>query len=484
MIRVGHGRHNLKRLVEEMEQQKPRIDRSSKRTPVVEAKPSDSTVSIDQLAGTFKAMAYPQRIRILQALSEKGMYFSELSKLTGLKTTALNNNLNILMDAELIMQEHRRGRYLATETGKQMLQTLSAVLSGMSPTAIDYVKQYHNLYRLTRKRRQVLEGVPTLGWGRDIECTFFGALDATLRFLGEPVDYVYLMGVSAAAFRFNFYRPVWCPSSADAALNETYALQALKAIGYKGQLMTKRKVSQEEINQIIREEIGERKPVVAIDLMRGQDWGIVTGYQNGKLLCCSYQGKGEGYSVAEKDPWIILKMEKGGPTSSRTESIRDSLKLAVKLATKDKISVYVNGFAAFDAWVKDLENENLFSEMDEDAFRHHWYVNAWIYASLFDARLAATRYLQRIEDDFSRGEKEAIREAAERFENIKNIMFDNWVYFPYSHAVRKARGTTWAPKRMIDSDMWTEETRKKAAEVLKIIKRKEKEALEVLSRIS
>ena len=54
----------------------------------------DAESSVDQMAGAMKALAYPQRIKILQSLSQQGMYFSELSKLTGLKTTALNNNLS------------------------------------------------------------------------------------------------------------------------------------------------------------------------------------------------------------------------------------------------------------------------------------------------------------------------------------------------------------------------------------------------------
>ncbi len=294
--------------------------------------------TVDQMAGAMKALAYPQRIRILQSLSQKGMYFSELSRLTGLKTTALNSNLNILVDAELITQEHKKGRYLATETGKQLLSALSNVLSGMSPTASDYIKQYHRLYSLTRARKQVLEGVSTLGWGKDVECTFFGALDATLRFLKEPVDYTYLMGVSAAAFRFSFHQPDWCPSSPDAAVNETYAWQALKVVGYKGQFLNTEMIGQKEINQTIRDEIDKGIPVVAIDMVQVADWGVVTGYQNGKLICRSYWDKGDEYSVAEKEPWAILKIEKIGPSPPKINSIRESIKLAVESQGKRRLT--------------------------------------------------------------------------------------------------------------------------------------------------
>ena len=458
-------------------------NKSVKRRSQKENKKINAESSIDQIAGAMKALAYPQRIRILQSLSQKGMYFSELSELTGLKTTALNSNLNILMDAELITQEHKKGRYLATETGKQLLSTLSSVLSGMSPTAVSYVKQYHRLYSLSRIRKQVLEGVPKLGWGKDIECTFFGSLDATLRFLKEPVDYVYLMGVSAAAFRLSFHQPDWCPSSPDAAVNETYAQQALKVVGYKGQFLNTENTGQKEINQTIREEIDKGIPVMAIDLVQVADWGVVTGYQNGKLLCRSYYDKGDEYSVAEKDPWAILKIEKKGPIPPKIISIRESIRLAVNLSRKKEIDHYANGLAAYDAWIRDLENETLFSKMDDATFMHYWHVNGWVYDSLFDARLAATRYLQTVKGEFSGKENEVISDSAQRFEDIMKTLYDNWTYFTLPSWVKKDEKKTWTPKGMINTDTWTDDMRKKGANTLRGIKRKEEQAFEVLSRI-
>ncbi|GEM_PF-1518225 len=443
----------------------------------------DAESSVDQMAGAMKALAYPQRIKILQSLSQQGMYFSELSKLTGLKTTALNNNLSILVDAELVTQEHKKGRYLATDTGKQLLMALSSVLSGMSPTASSYIKQYHRLYNLSRVRKQVLDGVPTLGWGKDTECTFFGALDATLRYLKEPVDYTYLMGVSAAAFRLSFHQPNWCPSSPDAATNETYAWQALKAVGYKGQFLNAEMTSQKEINQTIRDEIDKGVPVVAIDVVKVADWGVVTGYQNGKLICRSYWDKGDEYSVAEKDPWIILKVEKAGPAPPRTRSVRDSIKLAVELSSKKEIDHYANGLAAYDAWTRDLENEDSFKKMDEATFNHYWLVNGWVYDSLFDARVAATRYLQSVKDEFSGKEKAAVEDAAQRFEDIVKTLFDNWTQFTLPSWVRKEEKKTWTPKGMIDTVTWTEDMRKNGADALKAIKQKEEQAFEALSSI-
>jgi len=460
--------------------------RRAKQSSQKESGKENVEYTVDQMAGAMKALAYPQRIKILQSLSQQGMYFSELSELTGLKTTALNNNLSILVDAELVTQEHKKGRYVATDTGKQLLTAMTSVLSGISPTASSYIKQYHRLYNLSRVRKQVLEGVPTLGWGKDIECTFFGALDATLRYLKEPVDYMYLMGVSAAAFRLSFHQPNWCPSSPDAGTNEVYAQQALKAVGYKGQFifLNAETMGQKEINQTIRDEINRGVPVVAIDLVKVADWGVVTGYQNGKLICRSYWDNGNEYSIAEKDPWIILKIEKVGPAPPRTRSVRDSIKLSAELSRRKEIDHYANGLAAYDAWIRDLENEGSFKTMDEATFSHYWHVNGWVYDSLFDARVTATRYLHSVKDKFSGKEKASVEDAAQRFEDIVKTLFDNWVYFTMASWVRKDQNKTWTPKGMIDTVIWTEDMRKNGANALKTIKQKEEQAFETLSSIN
>ena len=165
-------------------------------------------------------------------------------------------------------------------------------------------------------------------------------------------------------------------------------------------------------------------------------------------------------------------------------SIRDSIKLAVELSRKKNIDRYANGLAAYDAWTKDLENEDLFKAMDEATFNHYWHVNGWVYDSLFDARVAATRYLQTVKDEFSGKEKTAIADAAQGFEDIMKTLFDNWVHFTMPTWVRKDQNKTWTPKGMIDTVTWTKDMRKNGATALKTIKLKEEQAFEVLSTIS
>ena len=350
------------------------------------------------------------------------------------------------------------------------------------------------------KNEKVLQCVPSLGWGKNIECTFIGALDATLRYLGESIDYVYLMGISGAAFRLSFHQPEWCPSSPCAAIGP-FPDYSTKAVGYNSQwyyldderfnwanegVESSRIKSQDEMIKIIREEIDNGRPILGVGLISPPDWGIITGYKDGKLLCRTYYDKTEEYSVADNFPRIIFTLKKNeSSTLDKMETIRESLKQAVKLVNTEKIEEkYANGFAAYVAWIKDLENEEMFSKMDKEQFEHYWHVNAWVYDSLFDARLAAANYLKKIQFKFSGKEQEIIYEVSEKFGEIIEFLFEQWVHFPFPFWVKKEEGKIWIPvDRFVDGDTWTEEMRKKGAETLKIVKKKEEEAYKLLSTI-
>ena len=333
--------------------------------------------------------------------------------------------------------------------------------------------------------KKVLEGISRLGWGRNIECTFFGALDAMLRFLGEPVDYAYLMGVSAAAFRLRFHQPEWCASSPDAALDGTYPEAAMKATGYDGEFIVRMvpgEKAMEKMFQLIKGEIDSGKPMLAIGLTKFPDWGIIAGYDGKKILCRTYYDESEEYSVAEGFPWIMFRVRKRDeePPPAR-ESIINSIKLAVELAQTPFIDRYANGLTAYDVWIKDLENEEMFSKMNQKELFIHWHINGWIYDSLYDARNAAVEYLKKAEKILDGKKREIIKEAAEKFERVRKAIFENWIYFTMPHWV--SQGRTWTPKATIETDKWTPEMRRKGAEALKNIKKLEQEAFNILKKI-
>ena len=332
--------------------------------------------------------------------------------------------------------------------------------------------------------KKILKNVPPLGWGKNIECTFFGSLNSALQFLGEPVNYAYLMGVSAAAFRLKFHQPEWCASSPDAALDGTYPEAAMKAVGYEGEFIVRMIPGQKAIEkmfQIIKEEIDSGKPLLAIGLTRFPDWGVIVGYEGEKILCRTYYDEDEEYSVAEEFPWIMFRMKKKEEKPSTEENIINSIKLAVDIVNIPSIDHYANGIAAYDAWIKDLENEEAFRKMNQRELFIHWHINGWIYDSLYDARNAAVNYLRKATKELKGRNKEILKEAAEKFEKVRAELFENWIYFTMPHWVKK--GKTWTPKAVINTDKWTTEMRKNGAEALKNIKILEKKAFETLEKI-
>jgi len=333
--------------------------------------------------------------------------------------------------------------------------------------------------------KKILKDVPSLGWGRNIECTFFGAFNSALQFLGEAVDYVYLMGVSAAAFRLRFHQPEWCASSPDAALDGTYPEAAMKAVGYEGEFIVRMVPGQKAIEkmfQIIKDEINSGKPLLAIGLTKFPDWGVIAGYEGKKIFCRTYYDENNEYSISKEFPWIMFRMKKketGKPSAE--ENIINSIKLAVEMANIPSIDNYANGLAAYDAWIKDLENEEAFQKMNRRELFIHWHINGWIYNSLYDARNAAAKYLKEATKELKGKNKEKTKEAAEKFEKVRAKLFENWVHFTMPYWVK--RGKTWIAKTVINTDKWTTKMRKNGAKALKNIKILEKMAFETLEKI-
>ncbi|MHA1305085.1 MAG: hypothetical protein ACTSPI_15415, partial [Candidatus Heimdallarchaeaceae archaeon] len=302
-----------------------------------------------------------------------------------------------------------------------------------------------------------------------------------------------LMGLSGAAFRISFMSP-WCPSSPDIFPREHSA----RFLGYKLSEYAKyQDEDQKKMLHVIKQELNAGRPVIGINLISVPDWAVITGYIGDKLLCRSYydeeseEGVDEesGYSIAEKFPWIIYTLEKTEVIPNKIDATRESIDFAVKHFNIERYtfsdSSYANGYFAYDTWINDLENEELFSSMDKDKFTQYWHVNAWTYNSLFDARTAAINYLTRIKEHFQGRESDILTLAIEKFKEIKDLLWENWIHFPFTFWVREEEGKISIPgNRHVDGINWTQDMRNNAAEALRSIQLKEKEAFEILAQFN
>ena len=91
--------------------------------PGEERKPAKASLSPDAIAEYFLAVAHPKRIGILSLLAEESMDFGELLRRTGLRKTALSNQLSALTDRHLI-ERVSHGHYALTKDGKHVLNVV------------------------------------------------------------------------------------------------------------------------------------------------------------------------------------------------------------------------------------------------------------------------------------------------------------------------------------------------------------------------
>jgi RNA polymerase sigma-70 factor (ECF subfamily) len=91
---------------------------------------------------------------------------------------------------------------------------LKAVLAAYAAEeAVPVVQEVFNEHKLPEEfAGKVLEGIKDIGYDKSGETTLAGCVVACMDFLGTPVPYEYVMGVSGAAFKL-LWSPKWCSSN-------------------------------------------------------------------------------------------------------------------------------------------------------------------------------------------------------------------------------------------------------------------------------
>ena len=492
--------------------------------------------NIEEMTDFLRAIAHPKRIQILALLTKQSLDFAELKLQTNLKKTGLSNNLTILIEVKLI-ERFERGTYRITQDGQDLLDAMNGFYAKAKIREIHQRNKMLKYYsegwsRRTTETENVLKGISNLVWGKSGEATYIASLNLVMQYLAkqdseiqgnfrsslERRSYENLMAMSGAAFRLNVRQPQWCPSSPDMYPR----LHAVEHLGYQ---LTPLLIDlnderlKYEMFELIKQEIEEDRPVIAIDLVKGPDWGIITGYRGDKLVCRTYWDQTSDYSIAEKFPWVMHSIKKVGAIQDRKEAIKKALRFAYdhfyveKLPLENPDDYYSNGLAAYDTWIKDLRDEDKISSLkklnlvtnnpneyfmklakskqennipdEELVFENYWHINTWYYNSLADARRCATNFLQRIaKKDFEGKEKEIIQKTAEIFNEITEFLEKNWIYFPFIFHVNIKEGKMLLPGiGLIKGTTWTKEMRQDGAEVLEKAKEKEIMAYELIETI-
>jgi hypothetical protein len=228
--------------------------------------------------------------------------------------------------------------------------------------------------------RAVLEDVPRIGYNVHL-CPFPGSLFAVMKYLGDPVDYDYLMGITGAAFRRLWNRDDGGNVDLSYLAPEPYQRASL-GIGYELQIFPRKKG---RMLDALRESIAKGRPAIAFGIVGPPEAGIVTGYDQGgdvltgwsyfqdNKLPGYYSEKGwfEKFARFEQAPdaglgprgtepvgLVVVGDKFRWPGPSQRELLISALQWAVDLARTAKrpnLPDHVSGLAAYEAWAKGLE---------------------------------------------------------------------------------------------------------------------------------
>ena len=244
----------------------------------------------------------------------------------------------------------------------------------------------------------IIDGIPPLMWSSGRTGTFMAALEAVVASAGGDADYVFLSGVSGAAFRTHFHRD-WCPSSPDPACGYDATGPALAACGYDA---TAYSVSTDGKNKpgilaAFMASIDSGTPVLAVDLIELPEWGIITGYQKQgeELFCRTFFDKRKGYELARNFPFASLVLTRTGAVPEPAHSYFTSFGIVAENLSEKQYGAYYSGLAAFDYWIEQLRTDD-FTAMDSATLSTAVQANYWTFNRLIEDRRTGIEYLDRV----------------------------------------------------------------------------------------
>jgi hypothetical protein len=219
----------------------------------------------------------------------------------------------------------------------------------------------------TYPKRQVLAGVPRIGYDIHL-CPFPGTLHAYLKYVGDPQEYDYLMGVTGAAFRRLWNRDDGGNVGILRYENEPFR-QAFAALGYEWHTVPA-DAEKETMIAAIEASLALGRPAISFGIIGPPEPGLVVGYdQDGAVLYgwSHFQEQRECYY--EKRDWFETMDKSGGvglliigdrqpARPAGRDVVVASLEWALDLeytAHRLNLPDHLSGLAAYDGWADALE---------------------------------------------------------------------------------------------------------------------------------
>jgi len=259
----------------------------------------------------------------------------------------------------------------------------------------------------TYPERQILAGVPRIGFDIHL-CPFPGALEVYLKYVGDPQDYDYLMGISGAAFRRLWNRDDGGNVGILRYENEPFRL-AFSALGYEWRTV-RADASKETMVAAIADSLAQGHPAISFGIIGPPEPGLVAGYdEDGAVLYgwSYYQGRRDCYY--ESNDWFETMDKSGGvgllivgdrqparPTDQ--EILAVSLRWALDLertARRPNLPDHLCGLAAYDGWADALEVDADYPRDDVGTMDTRVFIHG-DQCMMVEERHEAARFLRRI----------------------------------------------------------------------------------------
>lgn len=347
---------------------------------------------------------------------------------------------------------------------------------------ICYSTDRSRLYQADSPNQQyIVEGVPRLGFGRSMDCSWAGAMTVSLAARGIETTYDLVMGHSGACWRVAF-EPVWDYSSADALVVYDYSIPACKAYGIHATRLSRLEPQQRSAEKLaILEDIRQGRLPIAINLRVAPEWGVITGYlEDGAVLLCrsyfddetfaeleddpafqAHMEASRGYLYVDHWPYRIIRLGEQTAAPSALENLYASLDLKLKSMQADAPanSSYVSGYRALELWSEGLLDHAWYAAADGEGFSRRLSVNHFCMMALADARRSAAAYLREsLPLVNTRREQAALEEMTGVYEEMAVLLGDTYQQLP-DPAILRSSGASLR-------DSWTTRQREQQAKLL------------------
>lgn len=234
----------------------------------------------------------------------------------------------------------------------------------------------------------ILYGVPKVAYSFE-ECTpFCVAMKACLNYMGQQMDYAYVMAVTGAAFRLRWNIGYWDGGNVDIMniYEDRYEAfdRAFHAAGRSYQILKRQESDKAGFIRLIKSEIDDGRPVIAFGIIGPPEACLITGYRNDGATLLGWncfqenQEYASGATIDESgyfvtDNWweneCTVALIAVGEKQEALGHPKEILGNALEILTKEKVvfaedkketEEYAGGQRAYECWANAIADDREF----------------------------------------------------------------------------------------------------------------------------